>query len=227
MIERKEHIKQTILWLENRKQQLSDKIIEVELCVDTLMQLMGYKREEAETKKTNPQNQKMIPGEINKPKRPYKRREVTPKPKRLSKVRVDHIAGLRGPRNQNSRYKGVSLNKPKKDGTQKFRVQFWNGKLKKNIPLGTFNSELKAAAVYQDHIGNKDEAAKLHGQARQQQADMAEQAENNPDRPPAKKKGKKIWVCKRCGLKYRTDPTKHSCIKCQHKDFREVEMSGG
>ena len=204
MIERKGHIKQTILWLEGRKQQLSDEIIEVELCVDTLMQLMDYDIEAAETEKRSPR-----PAD-----RPAK------KIKKSSKMLSD--SNVR--KGKKSKYKGVSPMKPLKSGKIKYQAFCWDGKKKKCVTIGTYDTELMAAAAYQDHVGNKAEARKLRDQARQQ-ADMAEQAENNRDRPPTKKKGKKIWVCKRCGLEYRTDPTKHGCIKCQHKDFREV--SGG
>ena len=65
----------------------------------------------------------------------------------------------RGPRSK-SRYKGVS--KAKKPG--KFRAQFWDKEKNKNKYLGTFDSELEAAAAYQDHIGNKKEAMRLRNE---------------------------------------------------------------
>ena len=54
-----------------------------------------------------------------------------------------------------SKYKGVSP----AHTAGKFRVKYWDGVT--NIGLGTFDSELLAAAAYQDHIGNTKEAVRL------------------------------------------------------------------
>lgn len=59
-----------------------------------------------------------------------------------------------------SKHKGVTLSKT----PGKFRVQFWDKKKNKNIYLGTFDSELMAAATYQEHIGNKKEARRLRNE---------------------------------------------------------------
>lgn len=130
-----------------------------------------------------------------------------------------------------SEHKGVERLKPNKSGQVKFKTSWWNGKTKKNIYLGTYDSELIAAAAYQDRLGNKAEAAKLRAQAKQQTtdiaeqqtADLAEQKENNPNRPSPGGRKKKIWTCKRDGLEYRTDPTKSGCPHCGGFDFRVTE----
>ena len=56
-----------------------------------------------------------------------------------------------------SKYKGVS--KAIKSG--KFRAQFWDKEKNKNKYLGTFDSELEAAAAYQEHIGCHKEARRM------------------------------------------------------------------
>lgn len=209
MITEEKNFELTIMQLEDCKQKLGDQIEKIDQCIETL-KLVGFgENRPTETKIQKPPP---IPHGPAKHKRKYKKR----------KADSGHIAGLRGPRNQASQYKGVSLPKPKKDGKQKFRVQFWKGKLKKNIPLGLFDSELEGAAVYQDHVGNKVEAARLRALDEQRQADMAEQAENNQDRPPAKKrkKTKMIYVCKQCGLEWQSKPKE--CPHCGNDDFREV-----
>jgi len=54
-----------------------------------------------------------------------------------------------------------------------------------------------------------------------------EQEENNPDRPGTtrKKKVKMIWVCKKCGVEYKSEP-KLGCLNYRGDDFREV-LGGG
>jgi len=210
---KRDNCEQAILQLTDRKQLLLDQVKRIDNCIDTLQQVFGSGKEQAETKKT---------------KRIYKRRKVKPPAKRdklagSRKTATGHIAGLRGPRKQASKYKGVSLTKMKADGTQKFRVQFWDGPKKRNIPLGAYESELEAAAVYQDYAGNKAEAQKLRALAKQQKSDMVEQADNNPDRPKAKKKMKE-WRCKHCGLEVR-HPTMPSigCIQCNSSSYEQIK----
>lgn len=60
----------------------------------------------------------------------------------------------RGPK---TKYKGVSP--AKKAG--KWRVCFWDKETNRSKYIGTFNSELQAAAAYEDHIGNHKEAQRL------------------------------------------------------------------
>jgi len=78
-----------------------------------------------------------------------------------------------------SKYKGVSLSKT----SGKFRVQFWDGK--KNIYLGSFDSELLAAAKYQDHIGNHKEAKRLRNEY--------EEGDRRPEAPETEVIHKKMF----------------------------------
>ena len=174
-------------------------------------------------------------------RRKYKKRKVKkPKPK--------HIAGLRGPRKKVSKYKGVSRDNPRKDGSRKWRAQYWDGVKKKPVSLGMFERELLAAAAYQDHEGNKAKAAEYrrldkqqrkqasHDKQRrgaddkQQQADMAEQAENNPDREKVKSKkvkGKKYaYKCNNpaCGLEWQTKPSYCPGAGCYGTSFKKIEV---
>jgi len=117
-----------------------------------------------------------------------------------------------------SKYKGVCLGRPKKDGSPRWRAQVWkDGRLKS---LGTFPTELEAAAAVAKAIGDTKEYLRLQGLAKQGRADMAEQAENNPDRPKSKRK-EKAWMCTRCHLTFKTKPT--SCPGCRSASFREVD----
>jgi len=54
-------------------------------------------------------------------------------------------------------YKGVTHSRT----PGKWRAQFWDKKKNKNIYLGTFDSELLAAAAVEEHKGNKKEAIRL------------------------------------------------------------------
>ncbi len=83
----------------------------------------------------------------------FKRTKV--KKKTLKAVK----SSRRGPRAK-SKYKGVSPSKT----PGKFRVQFFDKKNKKNIGLGTFDSELLAAAAYQERAGNHKEARRLQNE---------------------------------------------------------------
>jgi len=58
---------------------------------------------------------------------------------------------------RDTKYKGVS----KAITPGKFRAQFWDKEKNKNKYLGTFDSELEAAAAYQEHIGNHKEARRM------------------------------------------------------------------
>jgi len=157
-----------------------------------------------------------MPAEPVKPKRTCRKRKAAkPEPK--------HVAGHRGPLKKASQYKGVSLCKMRKNGTQKWRVQYYDPSVGKIKSLGAYDTELKAAAAYQDYVGDKAAAAEYRrldaqqrGMARQQAADMAEQVENNPDKPTGKKKDT-YYVCDHCKLETLTRPT--SCIQCRGASF--------
>jgi len=197
--------------LEEHEGQLACELLETRNCIATIKRLFGV--EEGESKPKEPRRPRQ-------PRPPVITAKKTTADSRKAKTK--HIAGLRGPRKQFSQYKGVSQGRTKKDGTIIYRASGRAGK--KTIFLGSFSSEPQAAAAVADFKGDKDEAARLLDLAKQQQADMAEQRENNPDRPPAKKrKGKTVleYVCLRCGSKWDFKP-KH-CIGCQGVDFREVE----
>ena len=77
------------------------------------------------------------------------------KPRRTKpKEEKVETAKRRGPR---AKYKGVSASKT----LGKFRANFWDKGKNRNIYIGTFDSELLAAAAYQEHIGNHEEAKRL------------------------------------------------------------------
>lgn len=149
--------------------------------------------------------------------------------KTAGKTSSQSLSGKRrGKPNPFSKFKGVTKARPKKDGTGKYLASFWDGTKQKNICLGTFDNELLAAAAVAEHKGDKDEAKRLRVLAKQKKTDMKEQAENNPDRPPHKKRKEKIWVCKTtsCGIEYRTDPTINGCLNCKRNNFRVVPGGG-
>jgi len=157
-----------------------------------------------------------------------KRKE--PDPGRKSNTKTPSARSTR--KGASNRFKGVKKEKPYSDGRKKFSANYrLSGKGKY---LGTFENEFLAAAAVQEKIGNKDEAKRLRnlatattGMTKQQRADMDEQAENNPNRPgtTSKKKGKTIWVCKKCGVEYMSEP-KFGCLNCRGDDFREVPGGG-
>ena len=163
-------------------------------------------------------------------------RKVISKKKSAQKSHKNSSTKRQGAKKPFSEYKGVTRGNPKKDGTVRYRANVWDGKINKNVLVGIFENEILAAAAVAEHKGNKDEAKRLRGLAgsdstkaggstKQQKADMAEQRENNPDRSSAaerKKKGKIIYVCKRCGCEWQTKPKYCPASNCGHDDFREV-----
>ena len=75
--------------------------------------------------------------------------------KTSKKLKVEK-SSRRGPRAK-SNYKGVSPAKT----PGKFRAHFWDKGKNKNIYIGTYDSELLAAAAYAEHIGNYEKAKRL------------------------------------------------------------------
>jgi|GEM_PF-6343510 len=131
----------------------------------------------------------------------------------------------RGPRKKFSEYPGVTAGRKREDGSVPYRAGYWNGK--RNIALGTFDDELLAAAAVAEAKGDKKKAVSLRLESQsQRRADDREQAENNPDRPmtpedraEVKRTKKPVYVCKRCGLEYRS---RGVCAGCGCDDMREV-----
>ncbi|MBA7684881.1 hypothetical protein ES703_93294 [subsurface metagenome] len=97
--------------------------------------------------------QPVVMPEIKQQTLKVKKQDVKKKKGKIAK------SSRRGPRSK-SKHKGVSLSKT----PGKFQVQFWDKKKKTSVKLGTFNSELLAAAAYQDQIGNKKEAKRLRNE---------------------------------------------------------------
>jgi len=106
---------------------------------------------------TEVNDQKFLPvtmPKVKKTKTKVKKHAV----KKTTKKPKAEKSSRRGPRAR-SKYKGVSPSKT----AGKFRAAFWD-KEKGNVYLGTFNSELLAAAAYEEHIGNKKEAKRLRNE---------------------------------------------------------------
>jgi len=198
-----DNCEQAILQLTDRKQLLLDQVERIDNCIDTLRQVLGSGKEPAETK---------TPARPVEPKPPVIKSRKSPKS--TSKKKASN--------RKTSQYKGVERLKPNKSGQVKYKASYWDGKNKKNIYLGTHDSDLLAAAAYQDNIGNEAGARDLRALAKQQKSDMAEQAENNQDRPKDQKKMKK-WRCKHCGLEVR-HPKRPSigCIRCNNSSYEQI-----
>jgi len=160
------------------------------------------------------------------PKMSGKKRSPGPEPtaqvvkqKRKKRKRKDppvHIAGHRGPRNQFSKFKGVTLGRLKKDGSVSYRANFWDGK--KNIHLGTYDDEFRAAAEVALHKGDTVEADRLMelSAAGTLQAKAVEQADNKPEM--------KEWLCTHCKLEMRHPTQPMRCIRCDSASFKEVKV---
>ena len=145
---------------------------------------------------------------------PYNKRAVKAEAKKQSPK-----AGTKTGKRKKSQYKGVSPMKPLRSGKIRYQAVYWDGEEKKSRTIGAYDREIEAAAVYQDHIGNKDEANRLRALDKQDRADMGEQKENNPDRPGSKLK---TWECTSCKFtfKHPTKPT--SCINCKGASFKHI-----
>jgi len=203
-----EHIRQTIQFFEEEKLTLANRINKIDealSCLRDLDQGEDYLATSAPV--------------VTKPEKknargPYKKRKASGKVEK-------HVAGHRGPLKKVSQHKGVSLCKKRKNGTQKWRVQYYDPSTRRIKSLGAYYSEIEAAAVYQDHIGNEVEAARLRALDKQQTADMAEQKENNPDRVKADKMVM-VWVCSHCRIEWKSKPD--SCPNCNSASFKPKKV---
>lgn len=104
---------------------------------------------------TDVKEQKFLPVTMPKPKTRRSKAKVT---KKRTKTKTKKGAE-KAPRGK-SKYKGVSpLKTP-----GKFRAMIWDAKTKKVKHLGTFESELLAAAAVQEFLGNKKESRRLRNE---------------------------------------------------------------
>jgi DNA-directed RNA polymerase subunit RPC12/RpoP len=193
--------------LKNYRDKLLKKVEEVDKALDYMVGLEHSDETIREEKKV----------EMEKPSPAKKTGRVPYKKKAAISEEPKHIPGLRGTRKRASKYKGVSLCKPRKDGTHLWRAQYWeNGKL---ISLGQFEIEELAAAAYAEHEGNQEEAARLRAIAGRQKPDMVEQAENNPDRAAKKVT---IYICTHCKTEWQSKPD--SCPHCKSATFNAQKV---
>lgn len=140
-------------------------------------------------------------------------RAAEPKVKPAGKRKKAHrVAYSR--KDSTSKFQGVRRVGNYKDGRPRFEAIYYDPETDKPIYLGRRDNEYLAAALYQDRVGNAKRAHELRA--------MAEQAGNNPDKPKPAARKKIVYVCKRCGLEYRTVPKGAVCPKCNNDDFREV-----
>lgn len=125
-------------------------------------------------------------------------------------------AGKAKKRKGKSNYKGVSrLGK-------KWRAQVYDKVLGKSVHLGSYDSELLAAAAYQEHIGNKKEAKRLRNEykegncmpERHDDADTSEKIEQL--------KGPVTYMCSQCGESYEKNPK--ICRKCDSGAIEPVRL---
>jgi len=201
--------------LNGEKKGLAVRIGKIDHTIELLRELDGP----SELSRPEPPDPIEQPDPEKPPRRKYNTRKI-------KKEKPQHIAGLRGPRKKASKFKGVSRDGPRKDGSRKWRAQYWDGKKQKPVSLGMFETELLAAAAYQDHDGNKAEAARLRsldsGQSgrSQQKADIAEQADNNPDRE--KVKIVTIYICSHCNTEWNSKPDR--CPHCDSASFKAKKV---
>lgn len=149
---------------------------------------------------------------------PYARTEPSRTSSQNQKETKKAPLGSRKRRDSTSEFAGVRRAGNYRDGRPRYEASYKNEKGKK-VYIGRSDNEFLAAAIYQEHIGNKQEAARLR-------ALVAEDRELNPDKPldgaarhEAKRAGKTIWVCKRCGLEYLSEGT---CASCGNNYMQEV-----
>ena len=140
-----------------------------------------------------------------------------------------------GRKGRTSQYFGVT--RGKKVVSQPGVAQ-WKGQVRiggKYCYLGQLSGqagEIELAARVQEKLGNPAEAQRL----RQKTIDMAEQIENNPDRPkPKHRKAKEPadlplpaaahkWQCNRCGHDFVGKPEK--CSNCRGQAFIRINADG-
>lgn len=130
------------------------------------------------------------------------------------------LPGQRKRIDSSSEFPGVMRADNYRDGRPRFEAGYMDKKTRKRVYIGRSDSEFLAAAMYQEHIGDKQEAERLRALVKEQQ-------ELNPDRPldgmarhEAKRTGKTIYVCKKCGLEYQS---KGTCAGCGNDDMRKVK----
>lgn len=208
--------------LTGEKNKLMERVEKINCTIDLLRELDGPSELSEPDPGEPPEREPLDPPDTKPVTRKYNKRKVTA----VRAKKPKHVAGHRGPLKKASQYKGVSLCKKRKNGTQKWRVQFCgNGKIQS---LGSYKTELEAAAVYQDHIGDKAEAKRLRSldsprstgsDSRQRKADMAEQRENNPNKPGRSKL--KIWICTHCKMDFKHPTRPLRCPNCDSASFKE------
>ena len=190
------HIKETIHELEERKIQLGIELENTKAAIDVLSHLSSDSPGITDARVIVP------PLTERPPKRKHKKRKKTKSP-------TEHIAGLRGPRNQFSQYKGVTKGPARKDGSFGYKACFWNGK--KNITVGTFDNEMDAAAAIEQH------KAKIAGQAEDTQARIRNRIEQHENEKMKK------WKCAHCGLVIKQTDQPGECLICHSASFKEIE----
>ena len=140
-----------------------------------------------------------------------------------------------GRKGRTSQYFGVSKTPPLANQPG---VTQWKGQVKIGGAycylgrMGGPAGEIELAARVQEKLGNPAEAQRL----RQKTIDMAEQIENNPDRPdPKHRKAKEPadlplpaaahkWQCNRCGHDFVGKPEK--CSNCRGQAFIRINADG-
>lgn len=207
-------IESAIARLEARQSELADRITEIHKAIEVLRDVDKQENKASPTAEASP---KALASE-----RRSRQARGTNRKKQAAKAR----GNTGGPRKQFSQYKGVYKGPNKADGRQTCQAGVWRDGKNKN--LGNYLIEEQAAAVAAEARGEKAEAKRLLEIAKQKERNIAEQQENNPDRPVGRRGSREspttAYQCSKCGDVYSTKPP--SCPGCSGASFREVQTDG-
>jgi len=192
--------------LNGEKTELSARIEKINRTIVLLRELDGPSELSEQDPGEPPELKPPVPKAKTKRKN-TKKKPVKPKKPKLTRGQRNFKPTGSTKKNKRSygtnEYEGVKKLEPYKDGRPRFSASIRIPGTKKMEYLGIFDSAKKASDA-------RSKAA----------ADMADQAENNQDRPPKRNNKKTVFVCMRCGTKYQS---KGLC-GCGCNDMREVPV---
>jgi len=224
--------------LAGEKNDLSARIEKIDKLIELLCGLYGPSELVPPSEPEKPADKPALPARMKKDRKDAgKGVKVAPKNRKYTKRKPDNKVR----KGKKSQYKGVKVSKkPYADGRTRYEVSWYDPATQKVKFLGCFDNEYLAAAKYQEHDGDKVEAARLRALAGAgiRPADAAEQEENNPDREKVKgkkhalsvvegSKGKKVaYKCTNptCGMEWQTKPAYCPAAGCYGTSFTPIKV---
>ena len=206
-----EYVKQTIGDLEQKANDFEGQAVALRLTANNIREIF----EAAESPPT-------ATPEVTQEKRLHPEPEAFDEPQGQPGTPTAVHTGLRTRKSGSSQYTGVTKLPPLRDGTIRWRAQWWEGKTVHVI--GRYDSELLAAAAVAEQRGDYGEARRLRDLAAVDAANEQEQRENNPDRPPKPKRKEAggVWECRKCCRQHIAASRPAKCEICGSEALKKI-----